>query len=119
MGKIVEIKNLFNLNEKHIDTPSLLDKFNSDLEKYMSAQNTEFDRDLMYLDAANFIPSGKFVLFSCGEKLNKTEFPSIFEKSLGCNGLMSNPKSTFFRKTYSKRTFRPIFVGKTSNLNEN
>ena len=79
VGKIVEIKNLFNLNEKHIDTPSLLDKFNSDLEKYMSAQNTEFDRDLMYLDAANFIPSGKFVLFSWGEKLNKKEFPSIYD----------------------------------------
>ena len=79
VGKIVEIKNLFNLNEKHIDSATLLDKFNNDLEKYNSSQNTEFDRDLMYFDPVNFIPSGKFVLFSWGEKLNKKEFPNIHE----------------------------------------
>lgn len=78
-GKIVEIKNLFNLNEKFIDCATLLDKFNSDIEKYNSSQNTEFDRELMYFDPVNFIPSGKFVLFSWGEKLNKKEFPYIYE----------------------------------------
>ncbi|MFA9374844.1 MAG: hypothetical protein ACERKK_11895, partial [Poseidonibacter sp.] len=52
-GKIVEIRNLFNLNEQNIDASTLLMKFNDDLEIYTSYQNTEFDRDIMYLDAAN------------------------------------------------------------------
>lgn len=76
-GKIVEIKNLFNLNEKSIDAASLLTKFNSDLEKYNSLQNTEFDRDIMYFDAQEFIPSGKFVFFAWGEKINAKEFVFI------------------------------------------
>ena len=38
---------------------TLLSKFNEDIERYNSSQNTEFERDLMYLDAyANLIPSG-------------------------------------------------------------
>lgn len=78
-GKIVEIKNLFNLVEEKIDASSLLMKFNSDLEKYNSFQNTEFDRDIMYLDAANLIPSGKFVFFAWGDKINEKEFPYISE----------------------------------------
>lgn len=78
-GKIVEIKNLFNLIESHIDTANLLTKFNEDLEKYNSAQNTEFDRDIMYVDAANFIPSGKFVFFCWGDKIKEKEFPYINE----------------------------------------
>lgn len=78
-GKIVEIKNLFNLIEKNIDASSLLMKFNEDLEKYNSAQNTEFDRDIMYFDAANFIPSGKFVFFCWGDKIKEKEFPYINE----------------------------------------
>lgn len=76
-GKIVEIKNLFNLNEENIDASQLLMKFNDDLEKYNSSQNTEFDRDIMYLDAQNIIPNGKFVFFSWGEKINTKEFPYI------------------------------------------
>ena len=78
-GKIVEIRNMFNLVEGHIDASSLLMKFNDDLEKYNSAQNTEFDRDIMYLDAANLIPSGKFVYFAWGDKINEKEFPYISE----------------------------------------
>lgn len=78
-GKVVEIINLFNLVEKKIDASTLLMKFNEDLEKYNSMQNTEFDRDIMYLDAANIIPSGKFVFFSWGDKINSTEFPYIHE----------------------------------------
>ncbi len=78
-GKIVEIKNLFNLNEQNIDASQLLMKFNSDLEKYNSSQNTEFDRDIMYLDAQNIIPSGKFIFFAWGEKINSKEFPYIQE----------------------------------------
>ena len=39
-GKIVEVKNLFNLIESNIDSSNLLSKFNEDLEKYNSNQNT-------------------------------------------------------------------------------
>ncbi len=76
-GKIVEIKNLFNLVEKNIDSSKLLIKFNEDLEKYNSFQNTEFDRDIMYIDAQNFIPNGKFVFFCWGDKIQAKEFPYI------------------------------------------
>lgn len=76
-GKIVEIKNLFNLNEKNIDASQLLMKFNDDLEKYNSNQNTEFEREIMYLDAAQIIPNGKFIYFAWGEKINDKEFPYI------------------------------------------
>jgi hypothetical protein len=78
-GKIVEIKNLFNLIEQNIDASTLLIKFNEDLEKYNSAQNTEFDRDIMYFDAPNFIPNGKFVFFCWGDKIKEKEFPYINE----------------------------------------
>lgn len=76
-GKLVEIKNLFNLIEENIDASQLLMKFNADLETYNSSQNTEFDRDIMYLDAQNIIPAGKFVFFAWGEKINDKEFPYI------------------------------------------
>lgn len=76
-GKLVEIKNLFNLNEQNIDASQLLMKFNSDLETYNSSQNTEFEREIMYFDAQTFIPSGKFVFFAWGEKINSKEFPYI------------------------------------------
>ena len=78
-GKVVEIINLFNLVEKNIDASSLLMKFNEDLEKYNSMQNTEFDRDIMYLDAANLIPAGKFVFFTWGDKIKQKEFPYIHD----------------------------------------
>ena len=76
-GKLVEIKNLFNLVEENIDASQLLTKFNSDLETYNSSQNTEFEREIMYFDAQTFIPSGKFVFFAWGEKINTKEFPYI------------------------------------------
>jgi hypothetical protein len=78
-GQLVEIKNLFNLNEKNINASSLLMKFNADLEKYYSSLNTEFERQIMYQDAQNLIPNGKFVFFAWGDKLNAKEFPYIFE----------------------------------------
>ncbi len=78
-GKLVEIKNLFNLVEENIDASQLLMKFNSDLETYNSTQNTEFDRDIMYFDAQTLVPSGKFVFFCMGgrKKINSKEFPYI------------------------------------------
>lgn len=78
-GKIVEIKNLFNLIEAHIDASNLLSKFNEDLEKYNSSQNTEFDRDLMYINVKEFVPNGKFVYFCWGDKISQKEFPHIFD----------------------------------------
>lgn len=99
-GKIVEIKNLFNLIEAHIDAPNLLTKFNEDLEKYNSSQNTEFDRDIMYLDAQNFIPSGKFVFFCWGDKIKEKEFPYINEyaKTLYENSLKLGKKVAYVYK---------------------
>ena len=76
-GKIVEIRNLFNMIEKNIDVPVLLEKFNSDLESYNSFQTTQFDRDIMYQDAVNLIPNGKFVFFCWGDKIKEKEFPYI------------------------------------------
>lgn len=99
-GKIVEIKNLFNLIESHIDTANLLTKFNEDLEKYNSAQNTEFDRGIMYVDAANFIPSGKFVFFCWGDKIKEKEFPYINEyaKTIYENSLKLGKKVVYVYK---------------------
>ncbi|MBU3013227.1 hypothetical protein KO488_00540 [Poseidonibacter lekithochrous] len=99
-GKIVEIRNLFNLNEEHIDAQSLLLKFNEDLEIYNSAQNTEFEREIMYLDAANLIPSGKFVFFAWGDKINSKEFPNISEyaKTLYDNSIKLGKKIAFVYK---------------------
>lgn len=99
-GKIVEIRNLFNLNEENIDASTLLMKFNEDLEIYTSAQNTEFDREIMYLDAANLIPSGKFVFFAWGDKINSKEFPNISEyaKVLYENSLRLGKKIAFVYK---------------------
>lgn len=99
-GKIVEIRNMFNLVEKNIDASSLLMKFNDDLEKYNSAQNTEFEREIMYLDAANLIPSGKFVFFAWGDKINEKEFPYISEyaNALYDNVLKLGKKAAFVYK---------------------
>lgn len=99
-GKIVEIKNLFNLIERNIDASTLLIKFNEDLERYNSAQNTEFDRDIMYLDAANLIPAGKFVFFCWGDKIKEKEFPYINEyaKTLYENAIKLGKKVAYVYK---------------------
>ncbi len=99
-GKIVEIKNLFNLVEKNIDSSKLLIKFNEDLEIYNSYQKTEFDRDIMYLDAQNLIPSGKFVFFCWGDKIKDKEFPYIndYAKMLYENVLKLGKKAVYVYK---------------------
>ena len=43
-GKIVEIRNLFNLIERSIDIPVLLEKFNNDLESYNSFDNSSIEK---------------------------------------------------------------------------
>lgn len=99
-GKIVEIKNLFNLIEKNIDIPVLLEKFNNDLESYNSFQTTQFDRDIMYVDAANFIPNGKFVFFCWGDKIKEKEFPYIndYAKSIYENSMKLGKKVVYVYK---------------------
>lgn len=99
-GKLVELKNLFNLNEENIDASQLLMKFNDDLEKYNSAQNTEFEREIMYLDAQNIIPSGKFVFFCWGEKISTKEFPNIrdYAKAIYEKCIQLGKKITFVYK---------------------
>lgn len=99
-GKIVEIKNLFNLIEKNIDVPVLLEKFNNDLESYNSYQTTQFDRDIMYLDVANIIPSGKFVFFCWGDKIKEKEFPYIndYAKTLYENTMKLGKKVVYVYK---------------------
>jgi uncharacterized protein involved in tolerance to divalent cations len=76
-GKLVEIKNLFNLIEKNINSSTLLTKFDQDLERYYTGQNTDFDRDLMYLDANYIVPAGKFSFFCWGDKISQKEFTFI------------------------------------------
>ena len=49
----------------------------------------------------------------------ETEFRRIFEKCLDSNGLKVNLKFTFLWKTWSKRTFRPTSLLKTSDLRKN
>ncbi|KAB7888280.1 hypothetical protein [Poseidonibacter ostreae] len=99
-GKIVEIRNLFNLNEQNIDASTLLMKFNDDLEIYNSAQNTEFEREIMYLDAANLIPSGKFVFFAWGDKISSKEFPYIndYARTIYENAVKLGKKVAFVYK---------------------
>ena len=96
-GKIVEIRNLFNLIERNIDIPVLLEKFNNDLESYNSFQTTQFDRDIMYVDAANFIPNGKFVFFCWGDKIKEKEFPYIndYAKSIYENSMKLGKKVVY------------------------
>ncbi|OCL85843.1 hypothetical protein [Arcobacter porcinus] len=100
-GKIVEIKNLFNLVEPNIDSSILLSKFNEDLEKYYSNQNTEFEREIMYLDPRNTPFYGKFIFFCWGDKLNAKEFPNIFDyaKNIYDNCIKMGKKVAF---TYKK-----------------
>ena len=38
----------------------------------------------MYLDAANLIPSGKFVFFAWGDKISSKEFPYINDYARFC-----------------------------------
>ncbi len=99
-GKLVEFRNLFNLNEKNINASNLLMKFNADLEKYNSNLNTEFEREIMYQDARNLIPNGKFVFFAWGDKLNAKEFPFIFEyaKTIYDNSVQLGKKVAFVYK---------------------
>lgn len=99
-GKLVEIKNLFNLNEENIDASTLLMKFNADLETYNTNQNTEFDRDIMYFDAQTYVPAGKFVFFAWGEKISTKEFPCIrdYAKTIYDRVIQMGKKTAFVYK---------------------
>ena len=88
-GKIIQIKYLFNLNIKNIDTDEILMTTNDDVEMLATEQLTRFDRDLNYLDINNLELNGKFVLFAWGSKINPKEFvyihdyaKSVYEKCI-------------------------------------
>ena len=77
-----------------------LEKFNNDLESYNSFQTTQFDREIMYLDAANLIPSGKFVFFCWGDKIKEKEFPYIndYAKTIYENNVRLGKKLVYVYK---------------------
>ena len=54
----------------------------------------------MYVDAANFIPSGKFVFFCWGDKIKEKEFPYINEyaKTIYENALKLGKKVAYVYK---------------------
>jgi len=88
-GKIIQIKFLFNLNIKNIDTDEILMTMNDDIEKIGTTQLTRFDKEMNYNDTNNLEVNGKFVLFAWGSKINGKEFiyiheyaKSIYEKCL-------------------------------------
>ena len=78
-GKIIQIKYLFNLNIKNIDTDEILMTMNEDVEMLSTNQLTRFDKDMNYCDINNLEVNGKFVLFSWGTKINGKEFIYIYD----------------------------------------
>jgi len=67
-GKLIEIKYLFNLNKANIEPTPILEEFDSDLDRYNSAQLTRYDKNMNYQDYLNIRLSGKFVFFASGHK---------------------------------------------------
>mgnify|MGYP000753668843 CR=1 FL=1 len=67
-GKLIEIKYLFNLNKANIEPTPILEEFDSDLDRYNSAQLTRYDKNMNYHDYLNIRLSGKFVFFASGHK---------------------------------------------------
>ncbi len=78
-GKIVEIRNLFNLNIENIDHPELLVKLNEDTEKLNTNQLTIFDKSMNYIDTNNLTINGKFIFFAWGNKISKKEFVYLYD----------------------------------------
>jgi len=79
-GKLVEIKYLFNLNKENVQSTSIIDKFEIDLDRYTSEQLTIFDKELNYQDYLNIRLTGKFVFFGSGHKYDK-EYTHTFTYS--------------------------------------
>ncbi len=70
-GKLVEIKYLFNYNRENIEPTSVLEEFDTDIDKLISTQLTRYDRELNYLDIPNIRLSGKFVFLGMGHKYDR------------------------------------------------
>ena len=70
-GKLIEIKYLFNYNRENIEPTSVLEEFDSDLDKLNSMQLTRYDRELNYQDIPNIRISGKFVFLGMGHKYDR------------------------------------------------
>jgi len=79
-GKLVEIKYLFNLNKENVQSTTIIDKFEIDLDRYTSEQLTIFDKELNYQDYLNIRLTGKFVFFGSGHKYDK-EYTHTFTYS--------------------------------------
>ncbi len=78
-GKVVQVRFLFNLNIRNIDTDERLMTLNSDTEKISSSQLTRYDKESNYIDLNNLSVNGKFVLFAWGSKINEKEFVYIHD----------------------------------------
>lgn len=71
VGKLVEIKYLFNINKANIQPTQALEAFDSDLDRYYSSQLTQYAKELNYQDYKNIRLSGKFVFFGWGHKYDR------------------------------------------------
>ena len=82
-GKLIEVKYLFNYNRPDIDSTTIQETFNDDIEKLSSYQNTSFNRELNYHDVKNIRISGKFVFFAWGHKFEQEQHHNIVKYAKG------------------------------------
>ena len=121
-GKIIEIKFLFNLNIRNIDTDEILMTMNTDVETLNSSQLTRYDQAMNYKDVNNLAINGKFVLFAWGNKINDKEFIYIHEYAKSIyNKCLQMQKNVIFvykrstRKEYAQENLHflhPIGMGR-------
>ncbi len=120
-GKIVQIRNLYNLNIENIDHPELLVKLNEDVEKLNTNQLTMLDKSMNYIDINNLTINGKFIFFAWGNKISKKEFVYLYEyaKSIYEKCVQTQKKIVFLykrstQKDYAQKHFQ--FLHPTENI---
>ncbi len=128
MGKLIEVKYLFNLNVENVQDTSIIDKFEIDLDRYTSKQLTIFDRELNYHDPFNIPLTGKFVFFGSGHKYDK-EYLNTFVYSrtlaeqaekLGKNVIYIHDRNHNEEECIKPAYFiEPISVGKAKTTRAN
>jgi hypothetical protein len=128
MGKLVEIKYLFNLNLKDVQKTSVIDKFEIDLDRYNSQQLTIFDREHNYHDVLNIRLTGKFVFFVNGHKYDK-EYTNtyVYAKNLASQAAKLGKKVVFiYDRNYNEDEalnqayfLEPIVTGKAKAVRSN
>lgn len=106
-GKIVQLRFLFNLNIKNIDTDEILMTMNDDVEMLNTTQLTRFDKEMNYNDVDNLGINGKFVFFSWGNKINPKEFSYIHEyaQSIYDKCIQMQKKVAFIFKRSSQQAY--------------